>query len=102
VTGTSPKGGSHDRQHRSAHRAHRRADRLRHVAGGPRRPLRAVADRETALGEHRLNGELTRTSYQLDLFADVAEDGAYLEATIDPAGAAGLVRRVDGVLTPVA
>ncbi|GII28303.1 aldehyde dehydrogenase (NADP(+)) [Planotetraspora mira] len=51
-----------------------------------RADLVAVADRETALGEQRLNGELTRTCYQLDLFADVAEDGAYLEATIDHAG----------------
>ena len=45
-----------------------------------------VADAETALGFVRLNGELTRTCYQLELFADVLEDGAYLEATIDHAG----------------
>jgi NADP-dependent aldehyde dehydrogenase len=46
----------------------------------------AVADRETALGETRLNGELTRTCYQLRLFAEVVEEGSYLEATIDHAG----------------
>src|SRR4051794_35457943 len=46
----------------------------------------AVADRETALGPTRLNGELTRTCYQLRLFADVLDEGSYLEATIDPAG----------------
>ncbi|WP_460400232.1 aldehyde dehydrogenase (NADP(+)), partial [Actinophytocola sediminis] len=46
----------------------------------------AVADRETALGQPRLNGELTRTAYQLRLFADVLTDGGYLEAAIDHAG----------------
>lgn len=46
----------------------------------------AVADRETALGETRLGGELTRTNYQLRLFAEVLEDGGYLEAAIDHAG----------------
>ncbi|WP_418607716.1 aldehyde dehydrogenase (NADP(+)) [Georgenia sp. SUBG003] len=45
----------------------------------------AVADRETALGTTRLNGELTRTTYQLRLFAEVLEEGSYLEATIDHA-----------------
>ncbi|PWU48475.1 aldehyde dehydrogenase (NADP(+)) [Micromonospora globispora] len=46
----------------------------------------AVADRETALGPTRLNGELTRTCYQLRLFAEVLDEGSYLEATIDHAG----------------
>ena len=46
----------------------------------------AVADRETALGETRLNGELTRTCYQFRLFAEVVEEGSYLEATVDHAG----------------
>ncbi|MGY1620775.1 aldehyde dehydrogenase (NADP(+)) [Geodermatophilus sp. SYSU D00965] len=46
----------------------------------------AVADRETALGTTRLNGELTRTCYQLRLFAEVLDEGSYLEAAIDPAG----------------
>ena len=46
----------------------------------------AVADRETALGTPRLNGELTRTAYQLRLFAEVLDEGSYLEATIDHAG----------------
>ncbi|MCZ2805426.1 aldehyde dehydrogenase (NADP(+)) [Modestobacter sp. VKM Ac-2983] len=45
-----------------------------------------VADRETGLGTGRLNGELTRTCYQLRLFAEVLEEGSYLEATIDHAG----------------
>lgn len=46
----------------------------------------AVGTRETALPEARLNGELTRTVYQARLFADVVEEGGYLEATIDHAG----------------
>jgi NADP-dependent aldehyde dehydrogenase len=41
---------------------------------------------ETGLAEARMNGELTRTVYQARLFADVLEDGGYLEATIDHAG----------------
>ncbi|MFD2091013.1 aldehyde dehydrogenase (NADP(+)) [Blastococcus deserti] len=46
----------------------------------------ATADRETALGGTRLNGELTRTCYQLRLFGEVIEEGSYLEATIDHPG----------------
>ncbi|MEN3306475.1 MAG: NADP-dependent aldehyde dehydrogenase [Micromonosporaceae bacterium] len=45
----------------------------------------AAADRESALGEVRLRGELARTTYQLRLFAEVVEDGAYLDVTIDHA-----------------
>jgi NADP-dependent aldehyde dehydrogenase len=46
----------------------------------------AVADRESGLGATRLNGELTRTTYQLRLFAEVISEGSYLEATIDHPG----------------
>jgi NADP-dependent aldehyde dehydrogenase len=46
----------------------------------------ATADRETGLGPARLGGELTRTCYQLRLFADVLREGGYLEAAIDHAG----------------
>jgi NADP-dependent aldehyde dehydrogenase len=54
------------------------------VALERRRPeVVALADRETALGEARLNGELTRSVYQLRFFGEVIEDGAYLEATVD-------------------
>lgn len=45
-----------------------------------------VGDRETGLGRARLDGELTRTGYQLRLFGDVLRDGGYLEAAIDHAG----------------
>ncbi|MCS5722913.1 aldehyde dehydrogenase family protein [Herbiconiux sp. CPCC 203407] len=45
-----------------------------------------AADSETALGPVRLNGELTRTAYQLRFFAEVLREGSYLEAVIDHAG----------------
>jgi NADP-dependent aldehyde dehydrogenase len=54
-----------------------------------------VADRETALGAPRLNSELTRTIFQLRFFAEVIEDGAYLEATIDHAGDTAMGPRPD-------
>ncbi len=43
----------------------------------------AAADRESALGETRLRGELARTAYQLRLFGEVLADGGYLEVVID-------------------
>ncbi len=55
----------------------------------------AVADRETALGTTRVNGELTRTCYQLRLFAEVLEEGSYLEAAIDHAGPTPMGPRPD-------
>jgi NADP-dependent aldehyde dehydrogenase len=55
----------------------------------------AVADRESGLGPTRLNGELTRTAYQLRLFAEVLEEGSYLEATIDSAGPTPMGPRPD-------
>lgn len=69
-----------------------RADRaalLRAVARAleaERAAVVALADRETALGEARLNGELTRTCFQFEQFAEALEEGSYLEATIDHAG----------------
>jgi NADP-dependent aldehyde dehydrogenase len=67
----------------------------------------AVADRETGLGPQRLGTELTRTTFQLELFAQVLEEGAYLEATIDhagttPAGPRPDLRRLLTPLGPVA
>ena len=65
-----------------------RARFLRHIAAG----LEAIAaelveqvNRESALGEARLKGELARTVNQLRLFADVVEDGSWVNARIDPA-----------------
>lgn len=63
-----------------------------------------TVDRETALGESRLRGDLARTAYQRRLFADVLEDGGYVQATIDRAGSTAMAgfdeipRRIDGVL----
>jgi NADP-dependent aldehyde dehydrogenase len=54
-----------------------------------------TADRETALGAPRLNSELTRTVFQLRFFAEVIDDGAYLEATIDHAGDTAMGPRPD-------
>src|SRR5436305_8553385 len=64
----------------------RRADLLRAAAAtleANRDELVALADSETGLGAVRLNGELTRTRVQLDMFADVVGEGSFLEAVID-------------------
>ncbi len=85
------------------------------------RLLRAIADRleqqrdeivrlgmrETALAQGRLDGELTRTCYQARLFADVVEEGSFLEAAIDhakstPMGPGPDLRRMLVPLGPVA
>ncbi|PTL72705.1 aldehyde dehydrogenase (NADP(+)) [Rathayibacter caricis DSM 15933] len=90
-----------------------RADRARlleRIADGleERRPdIVRTADEETALGAGRLNGELTRTVYQLRFFADVVRDGAHLEAIIDhegdtPMGPRPDLRRMLVPLGPVA
>ncbi|MGW1768774.1 aldehyde dehydrogenase (NADP(+)) [Streptomyces sp. NPDC002073] len=44
-----------------------------------------TADAETALGTARLTGELARTTYQLRAFADLVEEGGYLDIRIDHA-----------------
>jgi NADP-dependent aldehyde dehydrogenase len=75
-----------------------RAQMLRAMAEAleaDRELLVETADRETALGPQRLNGELTRTTFQLRFFAEVIEDGAYLEATIDHAGDTAMGPRPD-------
>ncbi|WP_435176537.1 aldehyde dehydrogenase (NADP(+)) [Actinacidiphila sp. bgisy145] len=43
----------------------------------------AAADAETALGTPRLTGELARTAFQLRTFADVVDEGAFLDVIID-------------------
>lgn len=52
---------------------------------GDREGLVALADKETALGPVRLNGELDRTAFQLRRFADIAERGVPFAFTDDPA-----------------
>ncbi|WP_116947427.1 aldehyde dehydrogenase (NADP(+)) [Jiangella endophytica] len=66
-----------------------RADALDAVAAAledDRDAIVSTADAETGLGTTRLNGELTRTTYQLRLFGEVLREGSYTEATIDHAG----------------
>jgi NADP-dependent aldehyde dehydrogenase len=70
-------------------------DTIAEALEGAREQIVAVADRETALGASRLQGELTRTCYQLRLFGEVLRDGGYLEATIDHAGATPMGPRPD-------
>ncbi|MEU6365932.1 aldehyde dehydrogenase (NADP(+)) [Streptomyces sp. NPDC046931] len=45
--------------------------------------LVGTADAETALGPVRLTGELARTCYQLRAFADIVDEGAFLDVIID-------------------
>ena len=83
-----------------------RARVLRAMADGLERggqEVVALADRETALGRPRLVGELARTCYQLRLFAEVLEEGGYLEATVDHAGETPMGPRPDlrRMLVPV-
>ncbi|WP_432974591.1 aldehyde dehydrogenase (NADP(+)) [Dactylosporangium sp. CA-233914] len=62
---------------------------------GRRDKVVETADAESALGAVRLNAELTRTCYQLRFFADVVDEGSFLEATIDHAGPTGMGPRPD-------
>ncbi|MFE7234529.1 aldehyde dehydrogenase (NADP(+)) [Streptomyces sp. NPDC002405] len=55
------------------------ADRLE----GARDRLVEAADAETALGPVRLTGELARTCYQLRAFADIVDEGAFLDVIIN-------------------
>lgn len=69
----------------------RRAAVLEAVAdalSGRAEELWPLADRETALGETRLRGEIARAAGQFRFFAEVLRDGAYLQATIEHAGQA--------------
>jgi NADP-dependent aldehyde dehydrogenase len=63
-----------------------RATGLRAVADdldGGAGELVAVAAAETHLGTDRLVGEVRRTTFQLRLFADLLDEGSYLEVMID-------------------
>ncbi|MEU3467908.1 aldehyde dehydrogenase (NADP(+)) [Streptomyces sp. NPDC006687] len=71
-----------------------RAAFLRAAAGlldGAAAQVVESADAETALGGARLTGELARTTGQLRAFAEVIEEGAYLDIRVD---------RADPSLTP--
>lgn len=73
-----------------------------------RRPeIVEIARQETGLAEARLNAELTRTVYQARFFADLVEEGFYLEAIIDhaaetPMGPGPDLRRMLVPVGPVA
>ncbi|MEP6842506.1 MAG: aldehyde dehydrogenase (NADP(+)) [Pseudolysinimonas sp.] len=88
-----------------------RAGLLRAIADGleaDRSHLVTVAAAETGLAASpRLDGELTRSAFQIRLFAEAIEEGGYLEAMIDHAGDTPMgpgpdVRRMLVPLGPVA
>ncbi|UXY26798.1 aldehyde dehydrogenase (NADP(+)) [Streptomyces sp. HUAS TT20] len=59
---------------------------LRSAAAGldaARDQLVEAADAETALGPVRLTGELARTTYQLRAFADIVDEGAFLDVIVN-------------------
>jgi NADP-dependent aldehyde dehydrogenase len=60
-----------------------------------REALVPVAHEESNLPLPRLNGELTRTTNQLKLFAKVIKEGSWVEAVIDTANTASTPPRVD-------
>lgn len=69
--------------------------------------LVALATAESHLSEARLSGELARSTFQIRFFADIAERGDYLQATIDraddqfPLGPKPDLRRVMWPVGPV-
>ncbi|SEE67581.1 aldehyde dehydrogenase (NADP(+)) [Ruania alba] len=87
-----------------------RAGLLRAMADGlenDREALVTTAMSETGLPQARLDGELSRSTFQLRLFADVVIEGGYLEAIIDhaadtPLGPGPDVRRMLVPIGPVA
>src|SRR5580658_5083674 len=65
-----------------------RAQFLRHIATGIEAAGAEIverAHRETALPEARLKGELARTMNQFRVFAQLIEEGSWVNARIDPA-----------------
>ncbi|MFI1974186.1 aldehyde dehydrogenase (NADP(+)) [Streptomyces wedmorensis] len=82
-----------DRAVRSAHATREAlADRVVRAAflrtaadllDGAGEQIAEAADAETALGPVRLGGELARTTAQLRAFADVVEEGSFLDVRID-------------------
>ncbi|MDY0908231.1 aldehyde dehydrogenase (NADP(+)) [Microbacterium sp. CFBP9034] len=87
-----------------------RSGLLRALADGleaDRELLVTTALAETGLAEPRLSGELSRSIFQLRLFADAVDDGGYLEAIVDHAGQTPIgpgpdVRRMLVPIGPVA
>ncbi|GCB50447.1 ketoglutarate semialdehyde dehydrogenase [Streptomyces sp. NL15-2K] len=76
---------AHDARDSLADRAVRSAF-LRGAADGlesAKDQLVEAADAETALGPVRLTGELARTCFQLRAFADIVDEGAFLDVVIN-------------------
>lgn len=67
------------------------ADRLDAATG----ELVALAAAETGLADARLTGEVARTTNQLRMFAEVVEEGSYVEAVIDHAVSSAVPPRPD-------
>lgn len=68
-----------------------------------REELSRLAGWETALGSSRLDGEVARTAGQLRFYAEVAVEGTYLRAALDPASpTAPFIARTNVLLGPVA
>jgi NADP-dependent aldehyde dehydrogenase len=94
----------------AAARPEQRAQALTAVAAAledARDELVRLADEETSLGAARLNGELTRTTFQLSMFADEIRTGAFYDARIDrpdpgwPSGPRPDLRRYRTAFGPV-
>lgn len=58
---------------------------IAHALHGAEDELLALAEEESGLPLQRLRGELRRTTFQLELFAQVLTEGSFLEAIIDHA-----------------
>ncbi|MCP3425212.1 aldehyde dehydrogenase (NADP(+)) [Rothia sp. AR01] len=104
--------GKADAAYRAWSRASRneRASVLRNVADAldsQKEALIATAQAETNLAAARLSGEFFRTTFQLRVFADVIEEGSFLDARIDhqdpdwPMGARPDLRRTNQGVGPV-
>ncbi|MEO0360285.1 MAG: aldehyde dehydrogenase family protein, partial [Pseudomonadota bacterium] len=83
-------------------------DALAEALAAERHALVPLADRETRLGPDRLYGELLRTVRQLEMCAELAREGAWLDPVIDAAIEAPPpygrpdIRRINEPLGPVA
>lgn len=72
-----------------------------------REEIVSLADRESALGADRLTGELGRTCFQLRFMGKVAQEGSYLDVSIEHAGESPIgprpdLRKINLPLGPVA
>ncbi|SNT50689.1 aldehyde dehydrogenase (NADP(+)) [Rhodococcoides kyotonense] len=77
---------------------HWRAGLLDAIATGletRRTDIVVIASAETGFADAKLDGELTRTVFQLRFFGDVVREGSYLEATLDSAGDTAMGPRPD-------